>query len=140
MLFRSPGWILIQGTVNAAKSEITFELYGTKDGRRSVVGTPQVSNITNPSDPIYVETTDLPKGETKQLEKPHQGAKTVVSYQVYRGDELVFEQTFRSSYKAWQARYLVGTGPNPDQEVVPAPTPSPTETPLPTSSPVIIPS
>ena len=48
----TPGWILIQGTVNNAKSEVTFELYGTNDGRRSVVGKPVVYDITNPPDPI----------------------------------------------------------------------------------------
>lgn len=133
----TPGWILIQGSVNTTKSEVTFELYGTKDGRRSVVSKPQVSEITDPPEPIYVETHELPQGEVKQIEKPHQGAKTVVSYQVYRGDELLFEQTFRSTYKAWAARYLVGTAP---VQAVVTPTPSPSPEPPPTGGPTATPS
>lgn len=121
----TPGWILIQGTVNQAKSEITFELYGTSDGRRSEVGKPVILSTTSAPAPIYVETADLPAGTTKQLEKPHDGAKTTVSYRVYRNNQLIHSQDFASSYKAWAARYLVGKGGTPTE---PSPSPTPTET------------
>ncbi len=112
----TPGWILVQGNIDETAATITFDLYGTKDGRTSQISSPEISDITNPSAPIYVETPDLPRGETKQLEKAHQGAKTVVTYQVSRADATILEQTFRSTYKAWPARYLVGTGePSPSE-------------------------
>lgn len=106
----TPGWILIQGSINEETDAITFDLYGTKDGRRSEISKPEIYDVTNPPDPITLATADLPVGETKQIEKPHTGAKTTVTYKVYRGEELLVDQTFRSTYKAWPARYLVGTG------------------------------
>lgn len=117
----TPGWILVQATVDLDKDEITFELYGTKDGRRSEIGKPQITDVTEAPPAVYVDTPDLPRGEVKQIEKPHQGAKTTVTYRVFRGDELVFEQIFKSNYKAWAAKYLVGTAePTPLPESTPA--------------------
>lgn len=103
----TPGYILMQGKVEGTK--ITFDLYGTKDGRTSSISEPIITNITEPPDPQYVETDTLKKGETKQIEKAHQGANAVVTYTVTKDGKELFKQTFRSRYKAWQARYLVGT-------------------------------
>lgn len=108
----TPGWILIQAYVTPGKNTVTFELYGTSDGRRSTVGQPQILETSTPGAPIYVETADLPAGEVKQIEKAHDGAKTIVTYVVKNADGTDrFEQSFRSTYKAWQARFLVGTAP-----------------------------
>jgi len=115
------GWILVQGYVIPEKNEVVFELYGTSDGRRSEIGKPDVYETSSPSAPIYVETADLPTGEVRQIEKAHDGAKTVVTYRVVNADgSQRFEQIFRSNYKAWPARYLVGTGPVPAVEAPPA--------------------
>lgn len=103
----TPGYILVQGRVEGTR--IIFDLYGTKDGRSSTISEPIVTNITDPPPPMYVDTDTLPKGEVKQIEKAHQGATAVVTYTVTREGKELFKQTFRSKYKAWQARYLVGT-------------------------------
>lgn len=118
----TPGWILIQGAVDREADTITFEFYGTSDGRTSTISKPTILSQTPAPDPIYIETSDLPKGETKQIEKPHGGAKTVVAYSVSRGGEIIHEQTFSSTYRPWPARYLVGTAE-------PTPAPSPAEAP-----------
>ncbi len=103
----TPGYILIQNKVEGTK--ITFELYGTKDGRVATVSDPIVTDITTPPEPQYIDTDTLPKGETKQVEKAHPGATAVAVYTVTRDGKEINKQTFRSKYKAWQARYLVGT-------------------------------
>jgi len=103
----TPGHILVQGRVIGNK--VVFELWGTSDGRTTHLTEPIVSNITPPGEPIYVETDTLPKGEQKQIEKPHEGATAVVTYTVSRNGQVINKQTFRSVYKAWPARFLVGT-------------------------------
>jgi len=103
----TPGHILIQGRV--VGSRVIFELWGTSDGRTSSTTTPVVSNIIEPGEPIYVETDTLPKGEQKQVEKPHAGATAVVTYTVTRDGQVINKQTFKSVYKVWPARFLVGT-------------------------------
>ncbi len=111
-------YVLIQSKIQGTK--ISFDLYGTKDGRSSTISDPTVSDITSPPPPQYVDTDTLKKGEQKQIERAHDGATAVVSYTVKYADGKEAKQTFRSKYKAWQARYLVGT-----REDAPAPTPTP---------------
>lgn len=103
----TPGYILIQSRVEGKK--ITFELYGTKDGRVATISDPIVTDITAPPPEIRTDTDTLPKGEVKQIEKPHDGAKAVVNYTVTRDGQEIYKKTFRSRYVPWTARFLVGT-------------------------------
>lgn len=118
----TPGWILVQGKV--AGDKVTFEFYGTSDGRRSEISEVEIWNITSPPAAQYTDTPDLPAGEVKQIEKPHDGAKTKRTYRVYDKDgKMIREQVFRSTYKAWQAKFLRGTGGPPPPPESPTPTP-----------------
>lgn len=99
--------ILIWGYVKGDK--VTFEIYGTKDGRQAEVIGPKKLSETPPGDPIYAETDSLPKGVTKQIETPHPGGTATATYRVTYSSGEVKEQIFKSSYRAWPARYLVGT-------------------------------
>lgn len=102
--------ILIWGYVKDSK--VTFEIYGTKDGRESEVIGPKKLSETPPGDPIYAETDTLPKGVTKQIETPHPGGTATATYRVTYPSGEIKEQIFKSSYRAWPARYLVGTAEN----------------------------
>lgn len=113
----TPAHILVQGRVEGNK--VIFELWGTSDGRSSVISTPQILSTTPAGQPIYAETDTLFKGEVKQIEKAHDGAVTVATYTVTRNGAVINQQTFRSVYKAWPARFLVGT------KEPPAPPPPP---------------
>lgn len=113
--------ILVQSFV--VGNEITFELYGTNDGRAATVGKPVVLEYLPVGSPIYIETDTLFVGEERQLEKPHDGAKTTVNYKVVRAGKEIINQDFFSTYRAWPAQYLVGTKPNPN--ATPSPTPQP---------------
>ncbi|KKP88688.1 MAG: VanW family protein [Berkelbacteria bacterium GW2011_GWA2_35_9] len=105
-------WILIQGSTDPEKKTIKFELFGTKDGRKSQVDGPYVSNYINPPDPINEDDPNLNEGTTKQVEKPHQGASAVAYYKVFNQDGSIrTEQTFKSKYKALPAVYKVGKRP-----------------------------
>lgn len=117
--------IYVQSYLKSDK--LTFELYGTGDGRVSTIGQPVIYDEIPPGNPIYIPSDTLNEGEQRQIEKPHGGAKTSVSYQVTRNGETIISQTFKSVYKAWPAQYLVGTKPNP----APEPTPTPESTPQP---------
>lgn len=107
----TPGHILIQGQVKGNK--VIFELWGTSDGRVSSISDPSVSNLVDPPPQINTETDTLAKGETKQVEKAHQGATALVGYTVTRNGQVINRQSFRSVYKAWPAKFLVGTREDP---------------------------
>jgi len=102
--------ILVQGRV--VGNNVIFELWGTGDGRTSSVTEPKFLSVTKPGKPIRVETDTLPKGEEKQIEKEHDGAVTIAYYTVKRDGKVINQQTFKSVYKAWPARFLVGTNEN----------------------------
>ena len=99
--------ILVQGYVDGF--EATFELYGTGDGRKSFVDGPHTLTEEPPGDPIYIETEDLPKGETKKIDTAHPGGTAVATYTIEYADGTIDEQEFKSIYRKWPAKYLIGT-------------------------------
>ncbi len=128
----TPGWILIQGEVKG--NRLTFELYGTKDGRTSKIEGPYTLSKTAPPAAVYTTVDTMAPGEVKQVEKPHEGARTTAKYIVTRDGKELFSQTFDSAYKALPARYLKGpdAAPTPSEPAPEAAAPAPdlsTETP-----------
>ncbi len=107
----TPGYILIQGYTEG--NNITFEIYGTKDGRESRIEGPYILSTTPPPPPERINTDTLPKGTEKKVESEHPGAVTTATYIVTRNGKEINRQVFNSSYIPWQARYLVGTAETP---------------------------
>jgi vancomycin resistance protein YoaR len=99
--------VFVQSTIVGTK--ITFDLYGTKDGRVSNIPKATILEVYPVGDAIYVNTDTLDKGVTKQIERAHDGAKTSVTYTVSRDGKEIYKKTFVSIYRAWPAQYLVGT-------------------------------
>ncbi len=100
--------VLIYGYVQGTR--VTFELYGTKDGRTSQVIGPKIIAEFPAGEPVYVDTDTLPKGTVKQIEKPHPGGITTATYKITYADGSENVQEFKSSYRRWPAKFLVGTG------------------------------
>lgn len=105
-------YILIQTVFDAQKTSLSFEFYGTKDGRESLIGKPVTTGVTAPGPDIYTDDPTLPTGTVKQIEYRAWGSKVTFSYKVIRGEETLFEKNFVSNYKPWAAVYLKGTAPN----------------------------
>jgi len=104
----TPGYILIQTKYDTAKKTLTFELYGTRDGRVAQISSHQVWGITPPPPPLYQDDPTLPQGTTKQVDFPAWGAKASFRYYVSRGGETLEDTTFYSNFRPWQAVYLRG--------------------------------
>lgn len=109
-------YILIQTRIEG--DDLTFEFWGTTDGRVATQTKPIVSNRVSPPPTKYVETTDLPPGQEKCTEKAHAGMDAVFTYTVTYADGKVNEQIFQSHYRPWQAVCLRGIDP---AKVTPAP-------------------
>lgn len=110
--------ILIQSTVDARSSTLTFEIYGTKDGRVVTIADPVVTNQVKPPDPLYQPDPTLDKGVVKQIDFSAWGANTVFTRKVNRNGETLINESFYTKYRPWKAIYLVGT-----KEQNPTPTP-----------------
>ena len=104
------GYILVQTRVDKVSSKIQVDIYGTTDGRRVEISEPVVSNIKPAPAPLYQDDPTLPKGVTKQVDFAASGATAVFTRKVYKGEDLIIDDRFRSNFRPWQAVYLVGTG------------------------------
>lgn len=99
-------YILIQTKIEG--NTMTFEMWGTKDGRVAEQTKPVLSNYINPPATKIVETTDLAPGVVKCTEKAHTGVTASFDYKVTYLSGEVKEQNFTSKYKPWQEVCLKG--------------------------------
>ena len=104
-------YILIQAQADPKKYSLVVELYGTSDGRVSTISKPTISNISPAPEDRYQDDPSLPVGTIKQIDFKASGAKVVFNYSVKKNGEEIFNKTFISNYRPWQAVYLRGTSP-----------------------------
>jgi len=105
----TPAHILIQTTTDTDNLTLTFELYGTSDGRKSEIFNHNVWGITPPPPDLFQDDPTLPKGVIKQVDFAAWGAKASFRYKVIRDGETIIDQTFNSNFRPWQAVFLRGT-------------------------------
>lgn len=107
----TPGHILVQAQTDTKNMTLVFEFYGTSDGRKATVTKPVITSQTAPPEDLYIDDPTLPTGQVKQIEHKAWGARTVFDYTVERNGEVIYEKTFVSNYRPWQAVFMRGTGP-----------------------------
>ena len=107
----TPAHILIQTIFDAKTSTLIFEIYGTNDGRVATTTKPVVTSVVPPPEDLYQDDPAIPSGTTKQIDYKAWGAKVTFNYRVERNGETIYEKTFLSNYRPWQAVFLRGTGP-----------------------------
>jgi len=100
----------VQTVVDRANAKLQVDFYGTGDDRKVEISQPVVSNITPAPADRYQDDPTLPKGTVKQVDFSAQGAISVFTRKVYKGDKLLIDDVFKSNYRPWQAVFLVGTG------------------------------
>lgn len=105
----TPAYLLIQPTINLTNLALTFEIYGTSDGRVATTSKPIITSSSAPAEDLYVDDPTLKAGVVKQIEHRAYGAKVIFDYKVTRGEEILIDQKFVSNYRPWQAVYLKGT-------------------------------
>lgn len=101
--------ILIQTVVDLNELRLTFNLYGTKDGRISEVSTPVITSQTPAPESRYEDDPTLPRGQVKQVDFAAAGAKVYFTRKVTKNEKVIISETFNSNYRPWQAVFLRGT-------------------------------
>ncbi len=102
-------YILIVSEFNKEKSTLKYSIYGTKDGREVEMSDPKILSRTAPPATIYEDDPSLPKGQTRQIEHAVAGASVVFTRKVTRDGQVLYDDSFKSNYRAWPAVYKVGT-------------------------------
>jgi vancomycin resistance protein YoaR len=105
----TPNYLLVQTHVNEATEDVTYNIFGTNDGRQTKISDPIITNQTGYPAARYQDDPELEKGKTVQVEWAAGGASAKVTRTVTRGGELLQNDTFTSHYVPWPAVYLVGT-------------------------------
>lgn len=103
----TPASILIQAYTLG--TTLYVDLYGTSDGRIAHLTAPVVTDVIPPPPDLRQDDPTLPKGVVKQVDFSARGANVTFTRTVTRNGETLAKETWRSSYKPWQAVYLVGT-------------------------------
>ena len=101
--------LLVQSFVDLENYTLTFELYGTKDGRVVEMSTPIVTGQTPAPEPLYQDDPELPKGEIKQVDFAAAGASVYFSRTVKKDGKILISEKYTTRYRPWQAVYLRGT-------------------------------
>lgn len=104
----TPAHLLIQTQIDLKNSRLTFELYGTSDGRKTTLSKSRIWDQTPPPPDLYQDDPTLPQGTTKQIDWKAWGAKVAFDYHVERNGEILQNRTFYSNYRPWQAIFLQG--------------------------------
>lgn len=103
-------FILLQTSFNREEKKLTYEIYGTPDGRRVEISKPVLSDQIAPPEPKEVEDPNLPKGQKVQTEHATWGAKASFTRKVLDADgDSIHNDTFTSVYRPWGDVYMVGT-------------------------------
>lgn len=105
----SGNYLLIQSIVDPANDRLTFQLYGTKDGREVTIGNPVIVSQTPAPPPLYQDDPALPKGTVQQTDFQADGASVYFKREVKQNGKIIISDKFVSNYQPWQAVYLRGT-------------------------------
>ncbi len=103
-------YILIQTKIDKNNNILSFKLYGKKDNRKIEISNSIVWDVVPPPEPKYQEDPSLKKGVIRQVDFPAWGAKAYFTYKVYKNNKLIIDEKIFSSYRPWQAVYLLGIG------------------------------
>jgi len=109
----TPGHLLLQTKVDLQNQKLTYEFYGTADGRQVTISKSRIWDQLPPLPDLYQDDPTLPIGTVKQVDWKAWGAKAAFDYKVERNGEVLQNRTFYSNYRPWQAVFLKGTGPTP---------------------------
>jgi vancomycin resistance protein YoaR len=99
-------YILIQTHISG--NILTYEFWGTDDGRKVEVTQPKIFNITYPGPTKEIVSPDLEPGQRKCTESAHRGADAVFYRTITYASGEKKEETWASTYRPWQAVCLVG--------------------------------
>jgi vancomycin resistance protein YoaR len=101
--------IYIEASISG--TNLTFNLYGTSDGRTASIDGPKtLKTYPVTGSPIHTKTNTLPAGKVELIDPPVEGALTTATYTVMRGGKVINKQVFNSYYQPMPAQYLDGTG------------------------------
>lgn len=100
--------ILVQSTYDGVNKILTYDFYGTSDGRQVVIDNYKKWGWQSAPPTRYIDDPTLPPGKLIREEYAVAGIKTSFDWTVTRQGKIIHQQTFSSSYVPWAAVFRRG--------------------------------
>lgn len=100
-------YILIQNYMRG--TTLTYQIYGTSDGRITTIGKPIILSQTPPPPELRKDDPNLAKGVEQETEHAIWGMNIQFTRTVVRNGETLINEIIRSNFRPWQKVILVGT-------------------------------
>ncbi|NTV62033.1 MAG: vanomycin resistance protein VanB [Oscillochloris sp.] len=104
------GWLLLQSTVDLRRQRLSVTLYGTPTSRKVSMDYKVLERTPAPTEPVYVDDPEQPAGTMRKSDTARGGLRVNVYRSVRQNDQLVSEDTFKTTFKPWPDIYVRGTG------------------------------
>ncbi len=101
-------YLLIQNTYDGVNKSLTYEIWGTSDGRQAEISNYRQWGAAAAPPDVYIDDPTLPPGKVVQVEHRIPGLKTSFDWKVTRDGQVIHQKTFTSSYTPWAAFYRRG--------------------------------
>lgn len=105
-------YVLIQNILDMTNRRLTYEIYGTSDGRKSEISNYHQWGYSPAPPDVWIDDPTLPVGKTIQDEHAIPGLKTAFDWTVTKDGQVLHKKTFTSNYVPWAAVYRRGTKTN----------------------------
>jgi len=103
-------YVLVQNTFDLPNRTLTYEIYGTSDGRKASITNYRQWDAQPAPPSVNIDDPTLPLGKTVQDEHSIAGLKTAFDWTVTDSSgKILHQKTFQSVYSPWAAVYRHGT-------------------------------
>lgn len=105
----TPGHLLLHFETFPDKKYMFVTIYGTDDGRQSIISDYKKWDARGPAPTQYIDDPTLPPGKLVQIDYAVGGIKAQFKYTVKDKDgNLKYENVYYSNYVPWSAKYRRG--------------------------------
>ena len=102
-------YVLIQSVLDMDNRRLTYEIYGTSDGRKTEITNYRQWDATPAPPDVWIDDPTLPAGKTVQDEHSIPGLKTAFDWTVKdKNGNIIHQKTFQSNFVPWAAVYRRG--------------------------------
>ncbi len=102
-------YVLIQSVLDMNNRRLTYEIYGTSDGRKTEITNYRQWDATPAPPDVWIDDPTLPVGKVVQDEHAIPGLKTAFDWTVKDKDgKIIHQKTFQSNFVPWAAVYRRG--------------------------------
>lgn len=101
-------YVLIQSFYDGVKKTLTYEIYGTKDGRKTEISNYKQWDASAAPPDVWIDDPTLRPGQVVKDESRVPGLKTSFDWKVTKEGEILHQKTYVTNYVPWAAVYRRG--------------------------------